>query len=268
MREPIVAGQFYPSKKDELISLLDELHSQNEDTNMTAIAGVSPHAGYVYSGKTAMKTFRVIKNTKPKTIAIIGPDHVGIASYKNEIAVYPNGSWETPMGEVKVNEKLAEKIIKKVNLAVADPDAHSMEHSIEVQLPMAKYYLDNFDIIPIMMGDQSMSTSIELGKALADILPSDVFVLASSDFSHYVPVEEAEKNDNYAIDAIKRLDVKEFYRRIRTRRVTACGYGAIAAATVYASERGASEGILLDYSTSSDITGEPTCVGYASIIFR
>ncbi len=267
MREPAVAGQFYPDRKDELMALLSELDSSSGETSLTAIAGVSPHAGYIYSGRTAAKTFKVIRNTNPKTLVIIGPDHVGVASYKNEIAVYNNGNWITPIGEVKINKEIANKISESVTSAVTDPEAHAMEHSIEVQLPLAQYFLKDFDIVPIMLGDQSMSTAAELGKALADILPENTFVLASSDFSHYVPVEEAEKNDKYAIEAITNLDVREFYKRISEKNVSACGYGAIATAAVFASERGATRGILVDYSTSSDVTGEPTCVGYASIIF-
>ncbi len=267
MRSPAVAGTFYPSDKEPLIRMLEAFDSQVPEIDVTPISGISPHAGYVYSGLIATHTFKAMKNSSPKTLIIVGPDHVGIASSKSEIAVYPDGEWETPLGTVKVNEKLAQKIVESLDYAYPDKEAHEMEHSIEVQLPFAQYFLEKFTVVPIMMGDQSLETAIMLGKALARVA-KDAFVLASSDMSHYVAVDEARKNDLYALEALINMDAGGFYQRLIERKVSACGYGPMTVAMTFARELGASKGRLLSYGTSSDVTGDPVCVGYASVIFE
>lgn len=252
-REPVVAGQFYPFSEDALRKMIEEYVSQGEPEK-DVIAAVSPHAGYMYSGPVAGFTYAAISEMKPKVIAIIGPDHTGAAM--NRTYCYPDGEWETPLGVV---ETVAMDGIE------VNENAHAFEHSIEVQVPFLQYiYKHNFKISPIIMGNQSLDEALLVGERIkADL------VIASSDFSHYVPYDTAVKNDLYAIEAVERMDEKLFYERIYEKNVTACGYGPITAAMHYAKLNRAKQGKLLKYATSGDVTGDKgAVVGYASIIFK
>lgn len=222
-----------------------------------SISGIAPHAGYVYSGKTAACTHAALEDMD--TYVIIGPDHTGAAMGGN--IAYPKGKWETPLGVVKVNEQALEDLKEVIGV---DERAHAFEHSIEVQLPFLQHEHDDFEIVPIIMGDQSLESARLLGNALSSL---DCAVIASTDFSHYVPRALAEENDKYAIESILEMDEENFYHRVRERNVSTCGRGPIAAATVFAKNKGCIEGRLLDYSTSGDVTGDPSVVGYASVIF-
>ena len=256
MRKPYVAGQFYPEQIAELNSMLNSFFEQAKAT-AKSIAGVSPHAGYIYSGQTAAYTYASLEDVD--TYVIIGPDHTGAAMGGN--IAYPKGKWETPLGVVKVDDSALEDL---GNAVAVDEHAHAFEHSIEVQLPFLQYLHDDFEIVPIVMGDQSLESARLLGNALSAL---DCVVIASTDFSHYVPRELAEENDKYAIHAVLDMDEYDFYSRLRERNNSACGPGPIAAAMVFAKNKGCIEGRLLDYSTSGDVTGDPAVVGYASIIF-
>ncbi len=267
MRSPAVAGLFYPNSKEELEQLLSMFDKEVPEQKFKAISGIAPHAGYVYSGRIATFTYKAIKNINPKTVVIVGPDHIGLAAANAEVAVYSSGAWKSPLGRLTVDEKLAEKIIDAVPSAYADETAHEQEHSIEVQIPFIQYFIGEVKIVPIMMGIQDMETAVELGKAIASVSDDKTVVIGSSDMSHYVPVEKARKQDLWALEALVNMNEEEFYQRIASG-VTACGYGPSTAAMVFARERGAKSGRLLAYGTSSDITGDSKCVGYASVIFE
>ncbi|MCD4740419.1 AmmeMemoRadiSam system protein B [archaeon] len=256
MRKPYVAGQFYPDSVEELTSMLTSFFKQTK-TNLKSIAGIAPHAGYVYSGQTAAHTHAALD--KADTYVIIEPDHTGAAMGGN--IAYPKGKWETPLGTVKINETALETLQNVVSI---NEKAHAFEHSIEVHLPFLQFQNDDFEIVPIIMGDQSLESARQLGNALASL---NCAVIASTDFSHYVPQALAQENDNYAIQSVLDLDEADFYRRIRERNVSTCGRGPIAAAITFAKHKTCIEGRLLDYSTSGDITGDPSVVGYASIAF-
>jgi hypothetical protein len=177
--------------------------------------------------------------------------------------VYPHGSWKTPLGEVLIDEEALELL---GGVLGKSKKAHTHEHSLEVQVPFIQHARgsNDFKILPIIMGDQSLESAKALGQELAKL---NCAFIASSDFSHYVPRELAHENDTYVIQAILDLDEHEIYERVRERNVTACGIGPIAAACAFAKKNRCIEGKLLDYSTSGDVTGDPVVVGYASIVF-
>jgi AmmeMemoRadiSam system protein B len=156
--------------------------------------------------------------------------------------------------------------------------AHENEHSIEVQLPFLQHrFGDNFKFVPIsILNEFADETLLEvcrvIGKGIASVIKKQKekwIVLASSDFSHYVPQERAKKTDKYVIKAILNLDEKDFFARINEKDASVCGFGPIAIAIVAAKELGAKKGELLKYSTSGDVTGDfGAVVGYSSIIFK
>lgn len=256
MREPAVAGLFYPKEAAELDKELTHFFSSVEARHR-AVAGISPHAGYEYSGQTAAWTYANLMEGKP--IVIMGPDHTG--SSLGDTCIYFDGGWKTPLGVVEIDYTIAEGLR---DIGILNKAAHNGEHSIEVQLPFIQRRFPGSKIVPIMMGDQNEDVAVAIGKKLAEF---DCIVVASSDMSHYVPLEKAEDDDIYAIGALKRLDVDGFYGRVTERQLSACGVGPIAAAATFAKEKGAKRGVLLDYSTSADVTGEEECVGYASMVF-
>lgn len=242
--------------------------------------GIVPHAGWYYSGGTASKVYLSIKQKRsPKVFVLFGAVHVpGVRSF----ALYPNGAWQTPIGEVRVNHGLAEKLLYEMqDLIVPDPRAHAYEHSIEVQLPMIKYLFPDAEILPVAV--PPMDGAVELGGRIGKIIAEmDAVVIGSSDLTHYgadygfTPAgygEDAKRwmlgNDLKIIRPVLDMRADEIIPEAEAN-LNACGAGAIAATVSAAKSMGAREGILLEHVTSFDVRPEgefKMAVGYAGIIF-
>jgi AmmeMemoRadiSam system protein B len=252
-----VAGMFYPRDPDHLEQLLEKYY-RNKAAGLDAQGIVAPHAGYVYSGEVAATAYAAISADFAGTFIILGPSHRGYLTCTSAI------SWETPLGLVDVDREF----VQALNIRV-DEFSHRNEHSIEVQLPFIRYRFPHAMIAPIMMGEQSLISARNLAEQIQGALSStgrEVRIVASSDFSHYIPHEVAKKQDLYAISALDTLDVEEFYRRIEAEGVSACGYGPIASMVLALQEQGARTAQLLTYRTSGEVTGEyDQVVGYAAI---
>lgn len=252
-----VAGMFYPRDPHHLEQLLERLY-RGKESGLDAQGVVAPHAGYPYSGDVAASAFAAFSETFSGTFIIIGPSHHGFRTCTSQIP------WETPLGIVDTDTDLGSAL----NLEV-DEISHRDEHSIEVQIPFIKYRFPRARILPILMGDQDVLSAERLAGTVLDAVyekeREDIRIVASSDFSHYVPLAKARGDDLYAIDALSTLDIPEFYRRIAERRLSACGYGPIAAMCIACRERGAREGHLIRYATSGDVTGDADVVGYGAI---
>ena len=261
-RMPAVAGQFYPGTREELERMLRMLF-RNEQIKQLAYEAIVPHAGYIYSGKVAAKVFAKIK--KAETFVILSPNHTGLGS---EISVSESASWVTPLGELSVNIKLAEEIVSNSS-ANFDELAHIEEHSIEVLLPFIQHLFKKASIVPITIGTTSFDELDKLAEALFKASQKHKFCLiASSDFSHFVPLKFAKEKDMEAIEYIKRLDAEGFYNIVAERRLSICGHAPITTTLIYCKKRGRREGRLLKYDTSASRTGDTSnVVGYAGIIF-
>ncbi|MEM0372889.1 MAG: MEMO1 family protein [archaeon] len=265
-RKPAVAGQFYSSDKKQLENEIQAFLSKAEARKKEGIIGaVVPHAGYMYSGSVAAYSYKTLMlSVKPKNIVLLGPNHTGLGE---PIAVDTHSEWETPLGTVRVNSELAEKI--SCMEFMLDAEAHEYEHSIEVQLPFLQTIFKDFEIIPICLGDQSKMIMKTLGEKLADTIGKKDIIIASTDFSHYVPYGVAYENDLKAVSDIIKLNVDSFYETIRKNNVSICGYGGVAALMVFAKKRGAEHAELLKYATSGDATNDrASVVGYSSLIVR
>jgi AmmeMemoRadiSam system protein B len=276
-RPPAVSGIFYPSNSFELRksveqSFLDRKFGPGTTTTSyerRRIYGlVSPHAGYAYSGSVAANGFCQISNMEFETVIMTGPNHYGIGS---GIATMRGASWETPMGNVDLNDEFIDRISKDSIIDV-DDFSHSKDHCLEVQLPFLQYVKNtNFNIVPIILMLQDFETANEVGKLISRTMKSENtkgLIIASSDFTHYEPNVEAHRKDLELINAISSLEVTSFYETLERLDISACGYGAIASAMIAVKELGATRGELLRYATSGDVTGDMnSVVGYASIIF-
>ncbi len=273
-RKSAFAGSFYPKGPSELKKLIKEyLDSATVDAKKVdgALAYVAPHAGYVYSGKTAAHTYKALSLNanldEISTIIIIGPNHTGIGA---EISVSGQG-WETVFGVVKTDEELAVLICKNSGIAIIDESAHSGEHSIEVQLPFIQYLNVEKRFVFICMGSQSLESCKNLSKAVVDSakeLKRDCVVVASSDFNHYESAKVGEGKDRRLFRELETLAYENFNRLVSEIDDSACGYGPITVAAMFAKANKAKRGLLLDYSNSGYETGDfGSVVDYASFAF-
>jgi len=264
MRSPAVAGQFYPRHPEELLQELKAVFGAATRGEPLAIRGaVVPHAGYIYSGAVAAEVYSRLPERE--TYVLIGPNHHGLGL---PVAL-SRDSWMTPLGIVESDVELADAL--GGSILEVDESAHLYEHSIEVQLPFLQARFSGFKVLPIAMGLQDEETAVEVGEAVGEAAKSlgrDCTVIASSDFSHYEPQEEARRKDAQAIEAILRMDVPSLYRAVYRENLTACGYGPISATINAARVLGAETGKLLRYSTSGDVIGDYSqVVGYGAIAF-
>ena len=271
-RTPAVAGMFYPKEKSKLESSIQycikhEYGIGNNQNNEKIYGAICPHAGYMYSGPVATHSFGMIANQDFELAVILGPNHWGIGC---NIATMKDCSWETPLGAVEVDSDAAKKINEISKIIEIDYFSHTKDHSIEVQVPMLmQFYKKPFQILPIILNEQDYEYSQEVGLAIAKIAKTKkTIIIGSSDFTHYEPNEFAHRQDAALIEPILKLDVEKFYKVLNDRRISACGYGAIASTMIACKELGATQGKLLKYATSGDIAGEKnSVVGYASIVF-
>ncbi|MFP4082334.1 MAG: AmmeMemoRadiSam system protein B [Candidatus Aminicenantes bacterium] len=263
-RKAAVAGYFYPQREKELRKMIRDMVDPGKKKEKS-IGVVSPHAGYVYSGPVAGAVFSSVQ--LPERFVILGPSHRGMAS---RIAIMREGVWEMPFGDVPVDSELADLITKSSGIISEDSEAHLHEHSLEVQLPFIQFFKQNFSIVPVCVASSAAFEELEeLGKAIARAArekKQEVMVVASTDMSHYIQQEIAEKKDFMAINKILELDAKGLYEVVSDEGISMCGFQPTTSAVVACKALGASSAELIKYQTSGDITGDYSeVVGYSGI---
>ncbi len=265
IREPYVSGAFYPDNEDSLLSIIGNcLKNKAEDFKYKKIIGVIvPHAGYIYSGKTAGYAYNIIKDYNKKNFLIIGPNHYGYPFYP---AIYPDGLWNTPLGNAVIDTQFSNKLLIKSDIIKEDKEAHSIEHSIEVQIPFLQYiFNNNFKFTPIILGKQTPAIARNLAETIESI-DEKPFIIISSDMNHYESADKNDEKDNILINDIINLNVPKLYEDIEKYNITACGYGAIAILMLITkSMKGKIK--LLNHSNSGDSSGDyKRVVGYSSMV--
>jgi len=266
LRSPAVAGQFYPGSEASLVktlnALVPELHPEERKE---ALAVVSPHAGYIYSGGVAGETFARVK--VPENVIILGPNHTGHGA---PIALMAQGSWDMPMGEVTINKELAAQIAKNSPLVEIDEIAHQFEHSLEVQVPFLQYIQKNLSIAPIVVSHVSYETCFAVGKGLAAAIKSygkPVLIVASTDMTHYESRQSASAKDSLALERIKALDPEGLYNTVIGKRISMCGIMPATVTLVAALVLGAKKAELIRYTDSGETSGDTIhVVGYAGLV--
>ncbi|MEA3282589.1 MAG: MEMO1 family protein [Euryarchaeota archaeon] len=263
MRIPVVAGRFYPSNprtlKKEIKSYFSGIPIAPDPTIMGAVV---PHAGYIYSGRTAAHVYAALPNAD--TFVIIGPNHTG---YGSMVSV-SSDTWSTPLGAVDSDLDLIEALPRRI--IDIDESAHRNEHSIEVQIPFLQTLFKDFKIVSVCMGLPDEETARDVSDELMDAISETdkkVVVIASSDFTHYKPAAVAYDIDHYVLDPLLELNVTEFYSRIRERDASVCGYGPIAVMMRVCRGLGANSARLLHYANSGgDAQPMEKVVGYAGVV--
>lgn len=268
IRDPAVAGQFYPGTKEALLRELKRcspVSSARED----ALGVIAPHAGYPYSGAVAGATFAVIK-PKPVYI-IIGPNHTGMGK---AFGLSSAEAWKTPLGEIAVADKLARRITESSKYIKYDDVSHTQEHSIEVELPFLQNRQKNFEFVPIAVSQAPLTVYRDIGVELAEAikhckLEGMVTMVASSDMTHYESHEDTKRKDKLAIEAILAMDEARLVETVNKHDISMCGYAPVAIMLAGVKELGATSARLVKYATSGDASGDySSVVGYAGIIIK
>jgi len=269
IRTPIVAGEFYPAEAERLRDLIESFlpHEPRSSSPLSASFGlVVPHAGYVYSGRTAARAFHeVARHGIPDAVVILGASHTGLAP---RVALAPHRAWATPLGASSVDGELVRRL-QAAGLQTADAP-FAREHSIEIQLPFVQHlWGTDCPIVPICVVPGPREEIDAVAAALVDALDGrHALIVASSDFTHYQPHAVAEAADRAAIDRILALDVVGFRELCRSKQLSICGTGAIEILMTAAGRMPLSNARLVSYATSGEITGDnSSVVGYASILF-
>jgi len=269
VREPVVAGTFYPGStsalEDALVRLFGGPVTASKADLASPVGLIVPHAGYVYSGATAAAGYRWLASLgRPAWALILGANHTGMG---RPISLAQEGIWRTPLGGVPIDE-LAGRLVE-AGLEISE-NAFLREHSIEVQLPFLQFlYGEGLSFVPVCVMTPALSDLMTAGEVIADEIGDEPgVVIVSSDFTHYEPHEVAQRLDHAAIEQILALDVEGFYRRLVDERLSICGGGAIALLMGMAKQLGWNQTRLLSYATSAEVSGDRSAVvGYGAIGF-
>lgn len=263
IRQPVVAGSFYPAEPDRLSAELEQL-LRTDSPPQGAKAIIVPHAGYIYSGAVAGE---LIAGTKiPKTVVLIGPNHQGTG---HDVAVTGADYWATPLGKVPIAVPLRDLLCHEITDLVVDERAHQAEHSLEVMLPLLQRRQPDLQIVPISLSSLTCEKAVALGVSLAAILlrqEEDILLLASSDMNHFLDAETTEQLDFKAISAMTEFDPQALYRTVRENRISMCGVLPAVVVLQAAKTMGATVCCLVRYSHSGLVNGDNSrVVGYAAL---
>jgi len=265
IREPAVAGTFYPASSIKLREAVEQyLNETALDEDYKGLFGiVAPHAGYLYSGKTAAYAYNAIKK-QYNTVIVLSPSH---REYFPGISIYNGEGYKTPLGIIPVNKFLREKLLFNSKNIFAGNDGHHSEHAVEVQLPFLQVVLQDFTLVPIVIGDQRRSFLDELAYKLADSVDDNTLIIASSDLSHFFPRDAANKLDERIEKNIENFDYETLMHDLETSQCEACGGGAVVAMMKTADILDKHKSKVLKRANSGDVTGDYSeVVGYLSAV--
>jgi AmmeMemoRadiSam system protein B len=266
VREPAVAGRFYPNDPDRLRGDVESYLSPAAE-RVPAIACLAPHAGYMYSGPVAGAVFARVEI--PTRCIVLCPNHTGRG---HPLAITPHGSWRTPLGSVPIDPDLATALMQAFPALTEDSAAHRFEHAIEVELPFLQVCQANVRIVPIALGTGQLVILQQLGEAIASVLQNTterVLIIASSDMNHYEDDATTRVKDHKAIEKILALDPPGLHETVMRENISMCGFGPAVTMLTAARALGAQKADLVQYATSADASGDrQTVVGYAGIVVR
>jgi AmmeMemoRadiSam system protein B len=262
VREPAVAGHFYPGSPEALLQAVRS-YSPSSAEKIRALGCMVPHAGYMYSGHVAGAVYGKVE--LPRRFIILGPNHTGRG---RPLAIMSHGAWQTPLGDANIDSELAEALKNAFPYLEEDDMAHRGEHAIEVQLPFLQEALGEFSFVPIALGTSHYPLLAGVGHAVVPLLKEKgaVMMIASSDMNHYEPDDITRVKDAKAIDRILALDARGLYDVILKEEISMCGFGPAVAMLTAAGLLGATSAQVVKYATSAEISGDyGAVVGYAGV---
>ena len=273
VRRSAVAGSFYPGDAKTLRTNLDALlgNVPSHASPGRPVVLIEPHAGYVYSGSVAAHGYKLLQSCHVETVVVISPSHM---EYFPFVSIFEGDAYETPLGRIPVDKSMARELASKAEQLQMSERGHiqtqlsCQEHALEVQLPFLQAVLDRFDIVPIVMGDQSWEACRVLGDALGPFLKrSGVLVVASSDLSHFYPYDVAKEMDGIFLDRLRRMEPWQLYESVKQKSCEACGTGPVIAGVIAAQHMNSATCHILSSANSGDVTGDrDRVVGYASAV--
>jgi AmmeMemoRadiSam system protein B len=266
MREPQVAGMFYPIDIKILSKTIDNYFDEvSLNENINNIGGIiAPHAGYIYSGKTAAYAYKTIIGKNYDTVIVISPSH---REYFPGVSIYSGEGYKTPLGEIPINTKMREKLSKENNLIFVGTEGHKVEHALEVQLPFLQVALSEFKLLPLVIGDQSKEIVYGLSDILAKIYNDKTLIVASSDLSHFYSKDKANFLDSQVVARINNFEYEELQNDLDIKKCEACGGGAIVTLLKTLKQKNYKKAKVLAHTDSGDISGDNSeVVGYLSAI--
>ena len=276
IRRRILPQGWYPGSAAECKSDIEKFLEGFNPPDGDWVGGVAPHAGWFFSGRAAARVFATLaKSGKPDRVVVFG-GHLGPSSMP---VVYPEDSWETPLGEVRMDTSLADALVERGNAKAAD--SRFADNTVEIQIPFVRHFYPEVPMIAIH--SPSSEQALKLSQAVDDLLDEKrlkAFFIGSADLTHYGPNygfspkgtgSEAvrwvkEENDRSVIDKAIAMDSVGVLEDARVRHNT-CSAGPIASVMASAARRGKKEGALLEYYTSHDIMPGSSFVGYAAIVY-
>ncbi|MEO8347334.1 MAG: AmmeMemoRadiSam system protein B [Acidobacteriota bacterium] len=264
IRQPAVAGLFYASNPDELERDVRRFLGAGAREG-PAVGAVVPHAGYVYSGPVAGPVYARL--TLPRRAVILCPNHTG---YGAPAALDPSERWRTPLGDVPLARRLADRLLSLAPTVEEDAEAHRREHSLEVQLPFLQVRRTDVEIVPVCLGAASLPLCREVGEALATLVREEKeppVLVASSDMNHYESRKVGHAKDDLALARIEAIDPEGLFQTVLARSISMCGFLPTTALLFAARSLGASRAEVVARRDSGDETGDDSSVvGYAGVV--
>jgi MEMO1 family protein len=265
VRHPAVAGRFYPRDPKDLADEVRTYLSQTPKEPVRALGCIAPHAGYMYSGHVAGAVFAALEI--PHLCLVLCPNHTGVG---RALAIVSEGAWETPLGNVAIDNQFAEALKQRCPLLQEDSSAHRSEHAAEVELPFLQVRQPHLTFVPLALGTGQFEALEQLGNAIADVIAAHsdpVLIVASSDMNHYESDAITRVKDHSAIEPILALDARALYDIVTQQNISMCGFGPAVAMLTAAKKLGAKSAELIKYATSGDVSGDrDLVVGYAGVV--
>ncbi len=279
IRKPVVAGRFYAGNgvvlREQIGRMMDNASLSDETHPILAL--IVPHAGYLFSGEVAAAAYKQLERAcKVEHVFLVGSSHS--VAFEGA-SVYEKGWYQTPLGEIQVNADISQQLKQACELISFHPEAHSAEHSLEVQLPFLQVQLkDTFKIIPIVLGTHDVNECRLIANALQPYFrPGNLFVI-STDFSHYPGYEDAVREDHQTADVILKNNPRLLFERLQGLKQHApeglltglCGWTAVMTLLYMTESRSDLLFEHLLYRNSGDVAqGEKHgVVGYHAIAVR
>ncbi len=277
IRDAKYAGSWYKGSESTLRKSLKDFFENdkrgpqkvpvlNRNGRREIVGIVSPHAGYIYSGAIAAHAYaELAADGRPEIFIVVGVDHRGYGAAPATVQV--DGGWETPLGVAKINTEVAKEIISNSDRIRDSARAHSMEHSLELQIPFLQYVYGEIEFVPVMISSGALSVFQDVGEAIANACKKrNVVLVASTDFTHFESASSAKAQDEKAINAILKLDEEVLYRTVKENGISMCGYGSTSTVIKAARGLGANRAVLLKYGNSGEVSGDyESVVGYGSL---